>query len=365
MVFRLPVSLLALVLITSACGPGTGEPIDDGTQASGSSESTSMSESESESESETDTGEMEGPQNDPEQALECWEQLGDVNANDVWGLSTEQLLFTTFQGVVRVEGDTLTTLGDGSYSRIWASDLDNGWAFHESGLMRLIDGALEPWPEPLELTVYAIEGLGPDDVWASGPTGVGGEFGLAHFDGASWTEIDKLQAFGPDAAATHEVRHIVATSTGFYMGGSSEYSGLLWWNGSGAVTEPIPYYDFVTRLSTRDGERPLVFIRWCDFGCAVDSYEFDADTWSSGLLPHFDDWDGEAVDLQGEPGGVAWALVGSSFGSQDSHLRVARHRDGVWQRARTPGAEYLHAMPDGVVLSGIPRRATSVCLFGD
>lgn len=354
--------ILPFVLV--GCGPGTvGQ--DDQADELGSSESSSTDEGESsstttstdESESSSTTDEPSGPENDPEAPLDCWEPLGDASVRVAWGTSTEQLLLATLEGVVRVEGDELTTLGAGDFYELWATDLHNGWLARDLELVRLVDGTLEPWPS-LGIDIGAIGGLGPADVWVSG-YGDEGE-GLFRFDGSAWTPVDVLQTFG---TSTTYSPSMIAVGDVLYL---APWDGpLATWDGTtGSLAPSFPDgWESAWRLSTRDGERVLAWAQWCDFECFTAAYELGVDGWVDAPMPQFDDWEVDTIDYHADPLGGVWGLVRNQYDDPDHHLRVARYHDGAWQRARTPDADNILVVSDGIVSGN--HRATSACLFGD
>lgn len=347
-----------LALALSGCGPDTAG--DTGADELGASESESSTTGESE------TGEPSGPTLDPEEQLACWEPLGDVPVLDAWGLSTEQLLLATIEGMARVEGDSITHVGSGASWAIWATDLDNGWLGQDTGLVRIVDGALEPWPD-LAFEVRAITGLGPSDVWASG---VGDGIVLAHYDGATWTTVDPVTIFGgsPDNAF-----EMVATADRIYISSNAqiEASLLVWDGATGSLAPPyLDNWEYIMRISTRDGQHPLVWMQWCDFGCYDSAYELVGDAWAYAPRPQFDDWKVRATDYHADPSGGLWALAVADGLSGVGDRRITRHHEGAWQRARVPSTDSitdtLFALPDGaVVIGGTAYRATSACLFGE
>lgn len=363
---------IGILAVASACGSDTANDAGDelGSSESETSSATMGSSGASETstdESESETGEPSGPALDPEQPLACWEPLGDAAVGDVWGLSTEQLLMATTEGMARVEGDMVTHVGSGVSRAIWASDLDNGWLGQDTGLVRIVDGALEPWPD-LELTVWDIAGLGPSDVWVAGltlPDGPDAEWVLLRFDGTTWSNVDVMQTFGGSLDGYHEM---VATSAGVYIGSTSPWPAhLLAWDGmAGTVTPEFEYYDYVSGLTTRDGVSPLAWTSFCDIGCATGSADELVDgAWVGAPLPTFDDWMAYASAYDAEPSGVVWSVANTLSLSDEPFERVARYKDGAWQRARAPSVDSIFAMPDGVVIGPTPYRATSACLFGE
>lgn len=356
---------LPCMLALAGCGPGATS--DAGSDDLGTTESNATVPESSESESESTTGEGGGPESDPMAPLDCWQPLGALPAIDVWGVSTQQLLLTTTEGVLRVEGDAMTTVGSGIMTAIWATDLDNGWVGHPTGLLRLVDGQLEAWPD-VEFFVDEIAGLGPDDVWAGGSdmSGV-----LMRFDGSTWTTVDAQATFG-DWSGSLRYEQMVATSSGIYFGsGYGVTDGLLVWDGQqGSHTPPyLDGWEHVSRLSTLDGVHPLAWMQWCDFGCLSNAYAIVGNRWQWSSQPHFDDWEPnelEVHDYHGEASGGVWSLIRKSFSAGGDQLRVARLHEGSWQRARVPDCDRIDALPDGAVILGAqPYRATSACLFGE
>jgi hypothetical protein len=341
----------------AACGSDTLEPSD-------SSASESGSESESGS---TDTGDAMGPENDPEAPLDCWESLADEPALATWGLSTQELLLATHEGIKRVEGDAITTLGSGDYSAIWGTDLDHGWTMRDGfGLERIEAGMLEPWHDAVDFDVIALGGRGPEDVWAAGKMPMAGG-ALAHFDGTSWSTIDVGSQFDTSTFHPVSLHSILVTVEAVYFGGSygaSSDETLLVWDGSMGTTTP-EHWAPLTRLSSRDGVHPLWFYLWCDFGCSEATWELENGAWVDGPKPYFDDWDEVLEDLAATHDGTIWALSVSSS-PLESHLRVVHHA-GTWRRARVPDlSTNIDPMPDGAIVRGYngTYRATTECLFG-
>jgi hypothetical protein len=327
-------------------------------------------------------GDGSGPADDPVAPLACWEQLSDGEVHGVWGLSTQQLLLTTNDGVLRVEGDEVTTLGSGRHGAIWATDLDNGWVVQiglddvQGGMVRLVDGALEPWLDSVPFDVMVLGGPGPNDLWAGGvdvevfePTRA-----LAHFDGTSWTMIDVLGTFGQPPAGNADVLYqIVVTIGATYISSSGGY--ILVWDGTQGGTVPQPP-TFGTYLSSLDGVVPFHFYSetsLCSTDCFSSVYELGDGEWVEGvnMQPSFDDWPTLLIALASPGDNTLWGIARTkSEPTADLERVVHRDAEGQWRRVVKPEPYYIYPLPDGAVLysvvtDGEPAyRATTDCLFG-
>lgn len=374
-------SWLLLSLGVLACGP-EGEPASEGADEASETTQGETTQGEttgddtSDDTSDTSGGPSSGPESDPLETLDCWQPLGALPAREVWGESTQALLLATTEGLLRVEGDAMTTIGSGPMTALWVTDLDNGWVGLPTGLLRLVDGQLEPGPD-VAFEVEAIEGLGPDDVWAAGTVGIDADALplLLRFDGMTWTPVDIEATFGVIPDHPISMNEMVVAGNNLYIGSrvADFHDGLWVWDGQQPSLTPglLGRWSHVSRLSTRDGTTPLAWVRWCDFGCITDLGELSGDAWVAVPTPAFADWENvRERELVGDGAGGMWAVVAPDEIFWEE-FRVARSHEGGWLRARVPYDGHLHATSDGVVLISahplgpdLPHRATSACLFG-
>jgi hypothetical protein len=345
-----------------------------GTPGGASDESTETtlaetSSTETETETETETGDIPGIEDDDEAPLACWELLHEDWAI-AWGESTERLLLSTFyDGLLRVDGDQTTmVMGGTNVEYIWATDIDNGWISQYAepwGLLRLVDGQIEPWLQGMDFHVRTLTGTAPDDVWAGGGVDAFDASDtpiVAHFDGMSWTTID-VQSIPHEDADNFVVDVMAVTGGSLYFG---HYDEVYAWDGVEGMTLPDAYLPYELLFGSPDG---LMMVgEWCDLGCAQEWARWDGVEWTNEgtLQPFFDDWNPQFVALDSLDDGTLWMLGAKEAQSLPDDVRVVYNDGQTSRRVRTPATQGIYAVPGGVVVSSHngSDRATIECLFG-
>ena len=191
---------LATLTLVAGCGPSSASDGEEGNEATGTSSPMFTTETSGESGTEDEGTDTEGETTgeEPDECMMITELPG--AGQDLRGSTLDELLITTEAGLHWVdEGEIVETIADGCFGPLWTSPgLDQGWVgeLYDScpvGLLRLVDGALEPWPsEAPGVRTIAIEGDDPDSLWAAlrhnSLTPDNGH--VARWDGEQWTEFD-------------------------------------------------------------------------------------------------------------------------------------------------------------------------------
>lgn len=160
----------------------------------------------------------------------------------------------------------------GSYRKLYAPPFSyetTSWIQHWDGTAwtRVPSPSPTPYPGGGSVSLYAVEGSAPDDVWAAGtyktqaPDGfLGFQVFLLHWDGTSWTQVDAPMTSGGSGQNVEDVL-VIAPDDVWFFGDrvnvadspASRQALAMHWDGSNFTTTDVPYIPELMLLGYGDG----------------------------------------------------------------------------------------------------------------
>ena len=191
-----------------------------------------------------------------------WEVVPTLNPDDGYGLF--------LRDVEAFASDDVWAVG--SYQRLYAAPFDyetTSWIQHWDGTSWT--HVPSPNPAPFagggSVSLFAIEGSAPDDVWAAGtyrtqaPDGfLGFQIFIVHWDGSSWTQVDAPMTTGGSGQNVEDVL-VIAPDDVWFFGDrmniadtpASRQALALHWDGSSFTYTDVPYIPELMLLGYGDG----------------------------------------------------------------------------------------------------------------